>query len=116
MAVTFSQSAHFPVLNNAFSISVAGRQPATITPEERRNPPAVKALGPDLSRWCLVASIAAIGMRAQLKELVTVGVAPILLMPSEPDFSWRCCSPLAPPVALGGDVARASIHQLRPDR
>ena len=35
-------------------------------------PGAVAKTGSDLSRWLLVASIAAIGMKTQLKELVTV--------------------------------------------
>ena len=39
-----------------------------------------QTLGGDVSRWCLVAAIAGIGMKTQLKELVTVGVKPVLLM------------------------------------
>lgn len=46
-------------------------------------PRPVIALGNDLSRWCLVAAIAGIGMKTQLKELATVGVKPILLMIGE---------------------------------
>jgi len=42
--------------------------------------------GVDLSQWCLVASIAAIGMKTQLKELLTVGWKPIALMVGETAF------------------------------
>ena len=49
-------------------------------------PVAVQASGNDLSRWCLVAAIAAIGMKTQLKELATVGLKPILLMLGETVF------------------------------
>ncbi len=49
-------------------------------------PAAVQASGNDLSRWCLVAAIAAIGMKTQLKELATVGLKPILLMLGETVF------------------------------
>jgi uncharacterized integral membrane protein (TIGR00698 family) len=34
----------------------------------------------ELSRWCLVAAIAAIGMKTSLKELSVVGMRPVLLM------------------------------------
>ena len=40
----------------------------------------------DLSRWCLVIAIAAIGMKTQLKELAAVGIKPILLMVGETVF------------------------------
>lgn len=40
----------------------------------------------DLSRWCLVIAIAAIGMKTQLKELASVGIKPILLMLGETAF------------------------------
>jgi uncharacterized integral membrane protein (TIGR00698 family) len=40
----------------------------------------------ELSRWCLVVSIAALGMKTQLKELATVGIKPILLMIGETAF------------------------------
>jgi uncharacterized integral membrane protein (TIGR00698 family) len=49
-------------------------------------PQAVVALGRDVSSWCLVASIAAIGMKTNLKDLATVGVKPILLMVGETIF------------------------------
>jgi len=44
------------------------------------------SFGNDASRWCLVAAIAAIGMKTQLKELATVGIRPILLMVGETVF------------------------------
>jgi high affinity sulfate transporter 1 len=40
----------------------------------------------DAPRWCLVAAIAAIGMKTQLKELATVGIKPIVLMIGETFF------------------------------
>jgi uncharacterized membrane protein YadS len=49
-------------------------------------PPPVMAAGNDLSRWCLVAAIAAIGMKTQLKELAGVGLKPVLLMLGETTF------------------------------
>lgn len=42
--------------------------------------------GSELSRWCLVAAIAGIGMKTQLKELSTVGLKPVLLMVGETVF------------------------------
>ena len=49
-------------------------------------PAAVARAGGDVSRWLLVASIAGIGMKTQLKELVTVGLKPVLLMVGETVF------------------------------
>ena len=43
-------------------------------------------LGNDASRWCLVAAIAGIGMKTQLRELATVGIKPVLLMIGETVF------------------------------
>ncbi|MFT0519069.1 YeiH family protein [Pseudomonas faucium] len=40
----------------------------------------------ELSRWCLVVSIAALGMKTQLKELAAVGIKPIVLMVGETVF------------------------------
>lgn len=48
--------------------------------------PSLQALGSDISRWCLVAAIAGIGMKTQLKELATVGLKPIALMVGETLF------------------------------
>jgi len=42
--------------------------------------------GSEFSRWCLVAAIAGIGMKTQLKELSTVGIKPVLLMLGETVF------------------------------
>ena len=39
-----------------------------------------------MSRWCLVAAIAGIGMKTQLKELASVGIKPIVLMVGESVF------------------------------
>lgn len=49
-------------------------------------PQALLALGNDASRWCLVAAIAGIGMKTQLKELSAVGFKPIVLMVGETIF------------------------------
>ena len=49
-------------------------------------PDAVLTTGSDASRWCLIAAIAAIGMKTQLKELSTVGIKPIVLMVGETIF------------------------------
>ena len=49
-------------------------------------PGAVAQGGGELSRWCLVAAIAGIGMKTQLKELATVGLKPVLLMLGETVF------------------------------
>jgi len=49
-------------------------------------PDVVAKTGSEFSRWCLVASIAGIGMKTQLRELTTVGVKPIVLMLAETVF------------------------------
>ena len=49
-------------------------------------PQPVIAFGNDLSRWCLVAAIAGIGMKTHLRELATVGIKPVLLMIGETVF------------------------------
>lgn len=49
-------------------------------------PRQVQAAGNDVSRWFLVVSIAAIGMKTHLKELATVGLKPIALMVGETLF------------------------------
>jgi uncharacterized integral membrane protein (TIGR00698 family) len=49
-------------------------------------PTLVRSVGNDASRWFLVAAIAGIGMKTQLKELVTVGFKPVALMIGETVF------------------------------
>jgi uncharacterized integral membrane protein (TIGR00698 family) len=49
-------------------------------------PPAARSLGSDVSGWFLVAAIAAIGMKTQLKEVTGVGIRPIALMVGETLF------------------------------
>jgi uncharacterized integral membrane protein (TIGR00698 family) len=49
-------------------------------------PGAVAQGGSELSRWCLVAAIAGIGMKTQLKELARVGLKPVVLMVGETVF------------------------------
>ena len=49
-------------------------------------PALVQHAASELSRWCLVASIAAIGMKTQLKEVATVGLKPIVMMLGETLF------------------------------
>lgn len=40
----------------------------------------------DLSRWCLVVAMCAIGMKTQLKQIVAVGIKPVILMVAETIF------------------------------
>ena len=49
-------------------------------------PAPVQTLGGDVSRWCLVAAMAAIGMKTRLAELATVGWRPVVLMLGETVF------------------------------
>jgi uncharacterized integral membrane protein (TIGR00698 family) len=49
-------------------------------------PEVVRQAGQEVSRWCLIAAIAAIGMKTQLRELATVGIKPVLLMLGETVF------------------------------
>ncbi len=49
-------------------------------------PSQVQSFGNDLSRWCLVIAISALGMKTQLKELANVGFKPIVLMVGETVF------------------------------
>jgi uncharacterized integral membrane protein (TIGR00698 family) len=46
-------------------------------------PKPVTSLGNELSRWCLVTSIAAIGVKTRLGEIVKVGLKPVILMAVE---------------------------------
>ncbi|BCX68326.1 MULTISPECIES: YeiH family protein [Pseudomonas] len=48
--------------------------------------PVIQGSVNELSRWCLVISISALGMKTQLKELAAVGIKPILLMVGETVF------------------------------
>lgn len=49
-------------------------------------PTMMQQLANETSRWCLVISISALGMKTQLKELATVGIKPIVLMVGETIF------------------------------
>lgn len=49
-------------------------------------PAFVASAGSDLSRWFLVAAIAGLGMKTQLRELAAVGLKPVLLMVGETLF------------------------------
>lgn len=46
----------------------------------------LQSSGSELSRWCLLLAICALGMKTQLKELTTVGIKPVLLMIGETLF------------------------------
>jgi len=46
-------------------------------------PHQLAAAGVSLSTWLLVTSIAALGIKTKVKELLTVGVKPVLLMVGE---------------------------------
>jgi uncharacterized integral membrane protein (TIGR00698 family) len=49
-------------------------------------PPAVIKLGTDVSQWCLIAAVAALGTKTRLRELADVGFKPIALMVGETVF------------------------------
>jgi uncharacterized integral membrane protein (TIGR00698 family) len=49
-------------------------------------PPATIGFVNDVSRWCLVIAISALGMKTHLKEIVSVGIKPVLLMLGETVF------------------------------
>jgi uncharacterized integral membrane protein (TIGR00698 family) len=72
-----------PPLLPAFAVAFAGLVAINST---GWLPHAAAEAGSELSRWCLVAAIAGIGMKTQLKELVTVGFKPVLLMIAETVF------------------------------
>jgi len=40
----------------------------------------------EASRWCLIIAMSAIGMKTQLRQLVAVGLKPVLLMLGEAVF------------------------------
>lgn len=48
--------------------------------------PPLQKFGNELSTWCLVTAIGALGMKIQLRELTTVGIRPVLLMLGETVF------------------------------
>jgi uncharacterized integral membrane protein (TIGR00698 family) len=48
--------------------------------------PSAQALGSDVSRWFLVAAIAGVGMKTQLKDVLGVGIKPVALMVGETLF------------------------------
>jgi uncharacterized integral membrane protein (TIGR00698 family) len=49
-------------------------------------PSAVAAFGSDVSRWCLVAAVAALGTKTRLRELAAIGFKPVALMVGETTF------------------------------
>jgi uncharacterized integral membrane protein (TIGR00698 family) len=49
-------------------------------------PVAVAAFGSDVSRWCLVAAVAALGTKTRLRELASIGFKPVALMVGETVF------------------------------
>jgi uncharacterized integral membrane protein (TIGR00698 family) len=46
-------------------------------------PPGVRTAAADVSQWCLIVAIAAMGMKTQLRELTQVGFRPVALMLGE---------------------------------
>ena len=48
--------------------------------------PGVQDAAGDVSRWCLVIAISAIGMKTQLKDLAVMGIRPIAMMVAETVF------------------------------
>ena len=49
-------------------------------------PRSVATFGSDVSRWCLIAAVAALGAKTRLRELASVGIKPVLLMIGETVF------------------------------
>ncbi|KAF1697679.1 YeiH family protein [Pseudoxanthomonas koreensis] len=49
-------------------------------------PAPLQQFGSNLSTWCLVTAIAALGMKIQIRELTRVGIKPVLLMLGETAF------------------------------
>jgi len=49
-------------------------------------PSTVAAFGSDVSRWCLVAAVAALGTKTRLRELADIGFKPVVLMVGETTF------------------------------
>jgi len=49
-------------------------------------PAAVVSAGKSASQWCLIAAMAAIGMKTHLKDILTVGWKPVALMVLETVF------------------------------
>jgi uncharacterized membrane protein YadS len=49
-------------------------------------PPAVAKLGVDISQWCLVAAVAALGAKTRLRELAGIGFKPVAMMVGETVF------------------------------
>jgi len=47
---------------------------------------ALQSFTNDLSRWCLIVAMSAIGMKTQVKQIVGVGLKPVLLMIGEAVF------------------------------
>jgi uncharacterized integral membrane protein (TIGR00698 family) len=49
-------------------------------------PPTLTKLGTDISQWCLIAAVAALGTKTRLRELADVGFKPVALMVGETVF------------------------------
>ena len=49
-------------------------------------PSTMAAFGSDVSRWCLVAAVAALGTKTRLRELADIGFKPVALMVGETTF------------------------------
>lgn len=49
-------------------------------------PRPIANFGSDVSRWCLVAAVAALGVKTRLRELASVGLKPVMLMIGETVF------------------------------
>jgi uncharacterized integral membrane protein (TIGR00698 family) len=49
-------------------------------------PQAVTRLGADISQWCLIAAVAALGTKTRLRELADIGIRPVALMVGETVF------------------------------
>jgi uncharacterized integral membrane protein (TIGR00698 family) len=49
-------------------------------------PPTLTKLGTDISQWCLIAAVAALGTKTRLRELADVGFKPVAMMVGETVF------------------------------
>jgi uncharacterized integral membrane protein (TIGR00698 family) len=49
-------------------------------------PPAVTKLGADISQWCLVAAVAALGTKTRLRDLAGIGFKPVAMLVGETVF------------------------------
>jgi uncharacterized integral membrane protein (TIGR00698 family) len=69
-------------------------------------PSGLVALGSDLSQWCLLAAVAALGTKTRLRELANIGLRPVALMVGKTRF---------PDAARVGAASRQDMKGTRQD-